>query len=191
MDPKISLSRLRFKAFRVVLTLSLVAVLGGLVLIPLVFTESKQVFRLKAFHGLDDLDNTLRNATYHGRTQKDAPFRISADLATNTTPTHADLVGLKARLMDNAWGGISAAASQGSYDKNTNILNLNGHVVLTTDSGYALRTPSAQIDVSDEVVQGSRVEGEGPLGTVSAEGFNVHGDEMCLKGPSRLVIECK
>jgi len=121
------------------------------------------------------------------------PFNITADSATQ-------MDGLNEKvLIDNIRGDISLAeegwmallAETGFYLQADNTLTLNKGVNLFHDDGYEIFTPTAQINLStNEISSTSPVKGQGPMGTLESEGFQIIPDRQTifLLGKTRLTL---
>lgn len=142
--------------------------------------------------GIDRL--SMVNPRFRGSDEQNRPFTVSAESAVQDLKD--DNLILLARpqaemkLEDGA--GVALMAAQGSYRRDSEILNLSGGVDLRHDRGYQIHTPSAAIDLRGGTAQGHEpVAAEGPFGTLHAEGFRVaeRGDIVEFTGKSRLILE--
>lgn len=116
----------------------------------------------------------LVNARYHGTDGDNRPFMVTADLAEETEPgsrvvrlSHpkADIT-----LQDGAW--VMMGADTGLYHQEGGNLELLGGVDLFHDQGYEIHTPSVILDLRAGTAVGREpVTAQGPLGSLSAEGF--------------------
>ncbi len=123
------------------------------------------------------------------------PFVVTADSATRLSAgDEGDTYGLvepKAdiTLNDGTWWALTA--SKGTFQQQHQILQLEGDVSLFHDAGYEFLTEAAQIDVERGTAAGDRaVAGQGPTGTVTAEGFVMSdgGERLTFTGKARLTI---
>lgn len=135
----------------------------------------------------------LVNARYQGFDSEDQPFSVTADLAEETEPgsriVRLDNPKADVAFKDGTWAMVQAA--QGIYDQATAVLTLEGGVDLFQDTGYELHTPAATIDVKSGTAFGTDpVNGQGPLGSMNAEGFTIdrQAGVVQLTGKARLVI---
>jgi lipopolysaccharide export system protein LptC len=137
---------------------------------------------------------TMLNARFEGRDEKDQPFSVTADIATQSE-SDKDLVTLELpkadiTLQDGAW--LALTARSGEYRKDAQVLDLVGSVNLYHDKGFELRTEAARIHLDLGMAESAHpVQGQGNLGTIQAEGFKVldRGARIIFLGRSRLVIE--
>ncbi len=90
---------------------------------------------------------SVRNPRYYGTDEKNLPFTITADVATQLDPSNI-VVTLEKPVADlvRADGeGIVIDADIGFYRQHDDTLDLLGHVDLYRDDGYELHTASARI----------------------------------------------
>lgn len=141
-----------------------------------------------------DIENVqIVRPRYTGVDESNRPFMLTADLARQDSPD-ADLISLQApkadiTLEDGAW--LAMTAESGAYYQRDKVLHLNGAVSLFHDGGYSVVTEEARVDFAAGTAEGNRpVLGEGPLGTLSAQGFRVidKGEVLIFTGRARLVI---
>ena len=137
---------------------------------------------------------TMLNARFEGRDEKDQPFSVTADIATQSE-SDKDLVTLELpkadiTLQDGAW--LALTARSGEYRKDAQVLDLTGSVNLYHDNGFELRTEAARIHLDLGMAEGANpVQGQSYLGTIQAEGFRVldRGARIFFLGRSHMVIE--
>lgn len=136
---------------------------------------------------------SMLNARFDGVDEKNQPFSVTADEATQVTDQE-DVVELafpKAdiTLDDGAW--LATEARRGEYLRDQRLLDLRGNVTLFHDKGFELHTESAQIDLRAGTAQGfDTVEGQGPFGTLKAQGFRVQdsGEVIHFIGKSKMTL---
>jgi lipopolysaccharide export system protein LptC len=136
---------------------------------------------------------TMLNARFEGLDDKNQPFTLTADEATQTTDDE-NLIRLELpkgdiTLEDGSW--LAMAAREGRYRRDAQVLELSGEVTLFHDRGFELRTQAVRVDLEAGVAQGSQtVEGQGPFGNLVAEGFEVldRGARIVFTGRSRAVF---
>jgi lipopolysaccharide export system protein LptC len=170
----------------------------GIVLLVLVWPRimpDESQFRI----GLSDLAPesgdalSMINPRFQGRDSQNRPFSIVAEKATqpadgaraiNLAQPKADIT-----LADGAW--VALTADSGVYHRDTKTLDLSGHVSLFHDRGFELRTTAAQVDLRTGNARGDApVEGQGPAGTLSAQGFRLEdgGQTIVFTGRSELTV---
>ncbi len=141
----------------------------------------------------DSGGQTIVSPRFTGTDRNRRPYTVTADAATQDqkAPNQINLAFPKAdfTLKDGAW--ISVSAANGRYDRKTEALTLSGGVDLFHDEGYELHTRSARITLAEGVAVGEEpVRGQGPFGTLEAQGFRIleNGTHLLLSGKSRLVL---
>lgn len=133
------------------------------------------------------------NPRYTGLDQNNLPYELTAEAANQDSPK-ADDIGLEKpkadiTLSDGTW--IAIEAPLGNYGQKTQMLDLTGGVNLFHDSGYEFTSPSARIDLSKGVAEGSeRIVGHGPFGDAEGEGFRLldKGKTIIFTGKSKMVL---
>ena len=101
-----------------------------------------------------------------------APLVLSQDTAPPGKPAHV----VK-----------TVVAERGTLRRSEQTLTLDGGVSVYSDDGYEFRTERAEIDLRARTARGDApVEGQGPLGVLSAGGFYL-GDTIRFEGRVRLV----
>jgi lipopolysaccharide export system protein LptC len=136
---------------------------------------------------------TMTNARFQGHDEQGRPFTVSADSASQANSgaelieldkVHADIT-----LADGAW--VSVTADSGTYHRSDEDLTLQGSVNLFHDRGFEMRTERVEVDLkAGKATSDTAVEGQGPSGTLKAEGFRVlnKGERIQFTGKSRLKI---
>ena len=152
-------------------------------------------FRIRVSDLTADLADNLSmlNARFDGLDDKNQPFSVTADEATQT-PDRANIIDLafpKAdiTLQDGTW--MAMEAEEGTFDRDAKTLELNGGVTLFHDKGYELKTETVRIDLETTVAEGFNiVTGQGPFGSVKSQGFRVleRGDRVYFMGKSKMVL---
>lgn len=136
---------------------------------------------------------TMTKPRFDGLDDQGRPYTVTAETALQADGS-GDIVDLsqpKADMtMDNGtWMALSA--DQGRYNRAEEMLYLDGQVNLFQDRGFELRTPSATIDFRSGIANGDQgIEGQGPSGQLSAEGFEVRnrGGIIIFTGKSHLTV---
>jgi lipopolysaccharide export system protein LptC len=146
---------------------------------------------------LGDADEamTLRmdSPRYVGRTSGERPYEVTARAAA-LDPLQANIVRLDQPAADIALaddGAVRLTAANGTYDRDTDRLLLDGGIEVLTSSGYRFVTPSARIDLAKGQVRGWQpIEGTGPSGTLSADRFEIQdtGDVLRFDGRVRVTV---
>ena len=169
------------------LVLPLIAVaLAALVVVWPLFGQRDEGFRLSfARVGVDTNDDFfMTNARYFGVDRNDQPYTVTAETAVQDTDD-ADRVHFtvpKADILMNGAKWLALLADRGSLVRSTNRLSLEGTVALYSDQGYEFHTERAVIDLDARIAEGNRpVEGQGPLGLLTANGFRIEGPDRTLR----------
>ncbi len=136
---------------------------------------------------------TMLNARFDGVDDKDRPYSITADMATQSE-SDKDLIALELpkadiTLQDGAW--LALTARSGEYRRDSKMLDLSGSVSLFHDRGFELRSETARVYLGRGMAEGAQpVEGQSSIGTIRAEGFRVldRGARILFLGRSQLTI---
>ncbi|HEY1723259.1 MAG TPA: LPS export ABC transporter periplasmic protein LptC [Magnetospirillaceae bacterium] len=140
------------------------------------------------------VDNlSIRNPKYYGTDEKNLPFTVTADVATQLDPNNMVVTLEKptADLVNGGGTGMVVDANIGFYRQKDDTLDLMGHVDLYRDDGYELHTESARIQIAKGNSSGDQpITGQGPAGTLSGEGFTStdRGRTIVFTGKSKAVL---
>jgi lipopolysaccharide export system protein LptC len=121
------------------------------------------------------------------------PFVITAEAAIQD-PDNRHRATLKQVQADMQFDGsrwLNASADAGLFDMDAGTLKLGGGIALYTDSGYELHTQSADADLKKNIFEGhEKVAGHGPLGSLSADRFQIDRLKRHLKlnGHVRMIM---
>ena len=135
------------------------------------------------------------NPSLQGIDSEQRPFEITADLGSrgqnesgeeiyDLTNPKADIV-----LKDGTW--VVLNANDGRFESVSNRLFLIGDVTLFHDEGYEFHTTKARVNLGVSTASGDEhIDGQGPFGTVKAEGFRVlaSGQLIVFLGPAKLTV---
>jgi lipopolysaccharide export system protein LptC len=131
---------------------------------------------------------------YVGQTKRNRPYTVTAQSAA-LDPLAASIVHLErpaANIALGEDGDIRLIALNGTYDRDTDKLLLDGGIEMVTSSGYRFATPSARVNLAQGRVRGWQpIEGEGPTGTLSADRFEIKdaGDILRFEGRVKVTVE--
>lgn len=138
-------------------------------------------------------DARMINPRFTGRDENGTPYVVTADAAIRRRGEDTRLTELESPQLD--YDLISAdedaegvLARTGLYDADARTLDLSADVRFRTRSGYEFLADHARIYLSDERVVGdSPVEGDGPMGTIRADGYEIldGGDRVVFTGNVR------
>ncbi|MEQ9328664.1 MAG: LPS export ABC transporter periplasmic protein LptC [Rhodospirillales bacterium] len=179
---------------RIVLPLTALVVVVSLAIWPKLQEEDERFsigFQQMSAKEAESLN--MVNGQFFGSDEEDRPFSITADLITQfgINGERVDLEAPKAdiTLDDGTW--LVLTANSGRYTEKDRVLDLEGAVNLYHDSGYEIRTPKAIIDLQrGEASSQDPVAGQGPFGTLKAEGFRLldKGKRIIFTGKSEIVL---
>lgn len=125
-----------------------------------------------------------------GRDAEGREFSVSAEGAVRSFGENGP-IALRLPVFENA-NKQRLTSPVGDYDSAGHRLVLRGGVELNDAHGNRFRSPTAEIDTKENIASGNQgVTGEGPLGSVSAEAYEIFGFEgrIILRGKVRGVIE--
>lgn len=144
--------------------------------------------------GVEDVA-TLRmvKPRFTGLDRANRPFVLTADNAEQqpNDATIIDLVTPKGDITLSNGSWVALMGQKGHYYKDLKILDVFGDVNMFHDAGYEFRTATARFDLDASSAAGNeRIDGQGPFGTIVAEGFRVidRGAVVHFLGKSRMVI---
>lgn len=155
---------------------ALAAVLGGLVY-PMVY-DTATGFRLGEARMLRDRGEyrSMENPRFAGLDSKNRPYVVTGERAVQKS-RDIKVYDLTAPVGDMKQGDdrwVYVRADTGRYFVETRMLDLAGHVELFHDKGHTLRGERARVDIPADAVTSDRpVQGQGPSGTVDAQGVHV------------------
>ncbi|MGI9509037.1 MAG: LPS export ABC transporter periplasmic protein LptC [Geminicoccaceae bacterium] len=135
----------------------------------------------------------MANPRYVGRTEASEPYEVTASSAflDPTDPDRIHLDRLLATLERSDATMVHLRADEGLYLRERDALELDGDLELTFDPGYRFTTDSAHIDLGRGLVSGAEpVEGEGPIGTLAADAFDIEdgGKLLRFKGHVQMTV---
>jgi lipopolysaccharide export system protein LptC len=154
----------------------------------------------KAFEiGFKEIDKSaaenlrMEKARYTGVDQSKRPYSVTAEEAEQVDPQSPviELMQPKADivLQDGSW--IAVTAEVGSFNRETQFLELSGMVNMFHDKGYEFRTTSAVLDLrTGDAIGTEPIHGQGPFGQVQSESFIVRnrGERVEFHGKAQVII---
>jgi lipopolysaccharide export system protein LptC len=138
-------------------------------------------------------DLNMVKARYTGTDRQNRPYVITAAVARQK-PKAGGLVALdepKGDLTTQGGSWLELSAATGLYQPKPQLLDLYGNVSLYQDKGNEFHSASAHVDMNAGTAVGDEpVTGQGPFGTVSAQGFRIldRGDTIIFLGHARLEV---
>lgn len=141
-------------------------------------------------------DVRMLNPRFTGRDENLTPYTVTADSAIRRSDSAIGLTDLERPrleydLLTGGGVGSQVLAETGIYDPSNRIIDLNTDVNLNTAEGYSFATDHARVFLREERVVGEQpVDGEGPMGRVRADRFEIHdgGDRVIFEGRVRARI---
>jgi lipopolysaccharide export system protein LptC len=134
---------------------------------------------------------TMVAPRFHGLDNNNQAFAVTADTATRIGPDRVNLAQPKADIMLKSGAWLFAAAPQGVYQQQAQLLDLDGWVTLYRDDGTLMQTEAATLDVRQGAANSAaQTHAEGPFGTLDAQGFTLvdKGNVVQFSGPAKLVL---
>jgi lipopolysaccharide export system protein LptC len=131
---------------------------------------------------------------FAGIDKSNQPFVVTAAIGRQV-PGRNDVVALEAPRADmksHNGATIVVTANSGVYQTQSQFLDLFGNVTMVHENGTKLVTNSARIDAANNAAEGHEpVEGHGPQGDITADGFQVidKGDIVIFTGRSNLLMK--
>jgi lipopolysaccharide export system protein LptC len=128
----------------------------------------------------------MLNPRFYGRDNANHAFVLGAQVAARDSKTGRGVTLAAPNLTLDAGGQqpTKVQADQGVYHEEQRQLALSGKVQVQS-GGYTFKTPNATVDTAKGAVYGaSGVEGQGPLGRVTAKSYGVYdrGKRVIMKG---------
>lgn len=135
----------------------------------------------------------MENVRFAGVDAENRVFNVSAARAVQSVEdsNRIELTVPNADIALPDGTRIAVESEAGEFARNTRILDLRGSVVVTQNRGYEFRTSQAQIDLAKRIATGTApVEGHGPDGDVTAEGFQIldDGARVIFTGRSHVML---
>lgn len=135
-------------------------------------------------------DARMINPRFTGRDESGAPYVVTADAAVRQRGDEAHITELESPRLD--YDLIAAdeeadgvLARTGMFNAEARTLDLRADVRFNTRSGYEFFADHARVFLSEDRVMGeSAVEGDGPMGTIRANGYEIldGGDRVVFTG---------
>jgi lipopolysaccharide export system protein LptC len=120
----------------------------------------------------------MTNARFYGRDENGRPYVLAAAEATRSDRDLQRITLHKLQMSFDAGGtnqNSHISADHGVYREDDRILRLRGHVVMRDQTGNTFVTDQAVVNtVNNSVVGMDHVQGQGPLGSVTADTYAVY-----------------
>jgi lipopolysaccharide export system protein LptC len=130
---------------------------------------------------------------YTGIDKDNRPYVLTASTATQAAGDD-DLISLaapKADMTTNNGNWLEVTGYTGAYQPQPQLLDLYGDVELYEDRGNEFHTDSARLNIASGTATGDQpVNGQGPFGHVTAEGFAMYnrGEVIDFTGKTNLTL---
>lgn len=142
---------------------------------------------------LGDLRNAtstihMTNAQFHGRDGNGRPYVLGAVEATRSDRDSQRIALARLHLTFDAGGNDQnshISADHGVYREDDRILRLRDHVTMHDQTGNTFLTDQAIVNTVTNAVEGrDHVQGSGPMGSVSADSYNIYnkGETVVFRG---------
>jgi lipopolysaccharide export system protein LptC len=134
------------------------------------------------------------NPRYAGTDRDGHPFVLTAAIGRQV-PQRDDVMALDqpvANLQSHSGAKIVVTADSGVYQTQSQLLDMFGTVTVTHENGTEFVTTDARLDVANDAAEGHNpIEGHGPQGDVSGQGFQIlgKGDIVIFTGQSHLLLK--
>ncbi len=136
----------------------------------------------------------MANPRFEGIDDRNRPFTVTAAQATQVKEDDnlIDLMQPQADMTmeDGTW--VALSADGGRYERDKELLALEGGVSLFQDRGYELHTDKVTIDFRAGTAESTApVTGQGPAGELQGEGLRLldKGETIQLLGKSQLLFD--
>lgn len=147
------------------------------------------VFKSAADYGKDAM--RMAKPRYVGKTKASKAYEVTASSAflDPGDPDRIHLDQLRAVLEQTGEAPMHLRADEGVYLRKGELLELDGDLELTFGEGYRFTTESADVDLGRGHVAGAEpIKGEGPVGTLAADGFDIEDGGKRLRFEGRVQV---
>jgi lipopolysaccharide export system protein LptC len=178
------------------LKLALPAIGGTLLLLVVAWPRIAPLLDRMRFAAIDLREaRELRmvNPRYAGTDRTGRPFVVTASLGRQV-PGRDDVMSLEAPRADmkaHSGAAIVITSDSAVYQSQSQLLDMFGNVTVVHENGTKFVTDSARLDAVNNAGEGhSPVEGHGPSGDVTAQGFRLidKGDIIVFTGQSAMLL---
>jgi lipopolysaccharide export system protein LptC len=148
-------------------------------------------FRLAAIDLREARELRMINPRYIGTDRDGHQFVVTAAVGRQV-PQRDDVMSLDlpiANMQSHSGAKIVISSDSGVYQTQTQFMDAFGKVTVAHENGSTFVTSSARVDVVNDAAEGhAPVEGHGPQGDVTAQGFRVidKGDIVIFTGQANL-----
>lgn len=146
---------------------------------------------MRALFAIEAESGRMLEPHYRGVDQRGRPYTLTAAWASQASQSRIDLGNPVGDILLENGTWMQARAKDGVYMQHSELLDLQGNVVLYRGDGTTLRTQTATVDIRQGVGSGNdKTHAEGPFGVLDAQGFTMvdKGAAVQFQGPARLVL---
>lgn len=139
----------------------------------------------------EKLQNIMEKPHYQGVDDKDRPYTVVADTATQQDADNVLMETVSADMTGDNGAWMAVNAGVGVLNLKTKQLELQDKVDMFYEGGYEFRTDHVHVDIEQGKAYGdSKIEGQGPQGTLTADSFEVleRGKEIRFNGSVRMTL---
>lgn len=136
----------------------------------------------------------MHSPRYVGQTSAAEPYAVTAASAyvDPTRPNFIHLDQMAADIETAARRDVRITALSGTYNRAGEKLDLDGGVELTTSDGYRFASESAELLLRQGRVVGDQpIAGQGPVGTLDAQRFEIleGGEVLRFEGRVKVIVQ--
>jgi lipopolysaccharide export system protein LptC len=135
----------------------------------------------------------IAQARYRGTDKSGQPYTLTATTAIQQGEGRMALANPEGDISLKSGAWVMLKSANGLYHQKTQILGLDGKVILYRDDGTTMQTAHATINLHTGTADGTDpVAASGPFGTLSAaQGFSMtdRGADVVFHGPATLVLD--
>ena len=125
--------------------------------------------------------NYASNLKYGGHNQKGQPFQIQSERGTEISDKAVIFDQLKAEIDLKKGETLNVKANQGTFDKTSKTMELNGNVQLKHANGLTLHTTEATINMANGSAENKvPLEGTSDRAHIKAKGFRMEGENQIV-----------
>lgn len=137
------------------------------------------------------LQNIMSKPHYQGVDGRNRPYTVIAEKALQIDKENVSLEKISADMIMSSGAWIVMNAGSGVINLQTKQLELRDGIDVFYEGGYEFRTDTAHVDIQKGSAYGeAKVEGQGPFGTLQADGFTVgeRGGTIHFNGSVRMKL---
>lgn len=183
----------RVSALRAFLWMLVAATIGAMFWIAFDNTSGENAIRF-VFTNIpkrEAMQNVMTKPHYQGVDANNQPFTVIADRAIQLDKEKVALEHVRGDMTMGSGAWVALNADNGQIDINTRQLDLHDNVNIFYEDGYEFRSDYAHVDIQKGSAYGNLpVEGQGPLGTLTADRFEVRdrGEVIRFQGSVKMKI---